>query len=203
MLALSKTLPAEIASATAFNEAASHGGWPILCDEGCGFDNPMLSGLLTLWQDEAKNGIPPREAMTARKLQPFMRNIAIYERIGEGAQRRYRVRLMGSGIVQYYGELTGKYFDEVVPEKYLPRWYGVSDLPLLCGKPVRLILRADTFDKSYMVAEYLSAPLTTDSGLTKFILIGMAFDGKRPWSVVEAETRAKLGLAAPPESALL
>jgi hypothetical protein len=202
MLTLPKTFLVEIASAAAFNETATGGGWPILCDASCGFDNPMLSGLLALWRDEAKNGIPPREALTARKLQPFMRNIAIYERVGEGAARRYRVRLMGSGIVQYYGELTGKYFDEAVPEKYLPRWYGVSDLPLLSGKPVRLVLRADTFDKSYLVAEYLSAPLMSDSGLTKFILIGMAFDGKRPWNVVEAETRAKLGLNPPPDSLL-
>jgi hypothetical protein len=197
MPVLPKNLPAEIASASAFNKAAAAGGWPILCDASCAFDNPTLSDLLALWRDEAKDGIPLRNAMTARKLQPFMRNIAIYERIGEDLQRRYRVRLMGSGIVQYYGELTGKYVDEVVPEKYLPRWYALSDLPLLSGKPVRLVLRADTFDKSYLVAEYFCAPLASDNGLTKFILIGIAFDGKRPWNVVEAETRAKLDLATP------
>lgn len=194
MPTLPKPPPAEIASTTAFHEAAADGAWPILCDEGCNFEHAMLAELLVLWQSEAAAGIPPRTALTARKLQPFMRNIAIYERIGEGTQRRYRVRLMGSGIVQYYGELTGKYIDDVVPEKYLARWYGISDLPLLAQKPVRYVLRADTFDKSYMVAEYLSAPLLSDSGLAKFILLGMIFDGRRPWSVVEAEARGKLGL---------
>ena len=162
----------------------------------------MLGELLALWQREAVNGIPQRPALTARKLQPFMRNIAIYERNGEGAQRRYRVRLMGSGIVQYYGELTGKFFEDVVPEKYLDRWYACSDISLLAAKPVRIVLRADTFDKSYMVAEYLCAPLTAETGLVKFILIGMIFDGKRPWSVVEAEARAQLGLTTPPKPPL-
>jgi hypothetical protein len=71
----------------------------------------------------------------------------------------------------------------------------VADIALLSQKPVRILLRADTFDKSYMVAEYLCAPLVSESGLTKFILIGMAFDGKRPWAEVEADVRAKLGLA--------
>lgn len=193
---LPKIVPAEITSAAAFNDAAARLAWPILCDEGCNFGNPTLAALLALWKGEAAGGIPARNAMTARKLQPFMRNIAIYERIGEGVQRRYRVRLMGSGIVQYYGELTGKYVDEAVPEKYLDRWYAVSDLPLLSQQPARLILRADTFDKSFMVAEYLCAPLTSDSGLVKFILLGMIFDGKRPWAHVESEERAKLGLAA-------
>jgi hypothetical protein len=190
-----KAAPLEIASAKAFNDAAAQQGWPILCDDGCDFTSPMLANLLALWQNEAGEGIPARDAMTARKLQPFMRDIAIYERIGEGAQRRYRVRLMGSGIVQYYGELTGKYVDEVVAEKFLPRWYGVSDISLLAQKPVRLVLRADTFDKSYMVAEYLCAPLKADGGMTKFVLLGMVFDGRRPWTVVEAETRQKLGLS--------
>jgi len=77
--------------------------------------------------------------MTARKLQPFMRNIAIYERIGEGVQRRYRVRLLGSGIVQFYGELTGKSFEDAIPANFLPRWYAISDVPLLSHKPVRYV----------------------------------------------------------------
>lgn len=189
-----KVAPLEIPSVQAFNDAATEQGWPILCDEGCDFSNPMLAELLALWRTEAGEGIPARHAMTARKLQPFMRNIAIYERIGEGAHRRYRVRLLGSGIVQYYGELTGKYVDDVVPEKFLARWYALSDVTLIAQKPMRLVLRADTFDKSYMVAEYLCAPLTADGGATKFVLLGMIFDGRRPWSVVEAETRQKLGL---------
>lgn len=167
-----------------------------MCDETLGFEHAMLTELLTLWRSEAAEGIPARNALTARKLQPFMRNIAIYERIGEGAQRRFRVRLMGSGIVQYYGELTGKYFDEAVPQKYLDRWYALSDISLQAQKPVRFILRADTFEKSYMTAEYLCAPLKTDTGLAKFVLVGIVFDGRRPWNVVEAEVRQKLGLAA-------
>ena len=184
----------EISSAAAFNETAASKSWPILCDETLGFEHAMLTELLALWQSEAKEGVPARNALTARKLQPFMRNIAIYERIGEGAQRRFRVRLMGSGIVQYYGELTGKYFEEAVPQKYQDRWYAVSDISLHVQKPVRFVLRADTFEKSYMTAEYLCAPLKTDSGLVKFVLVGIVFDGRRPWNVIEAEARQKLGL---------
>lgn len=188
--------PPEIASAAALNEAAAQNGWPMLSDETCDFTHPMLSELLSLWRSEAKGDIPQRQVLTARKLQPFMRDLAIYERLSEGAQRRYRVRLMGSGIVQYYGELTGKYVDEVVPAKFLPRWYAISDVAIYGEKPVRVLLRADTFDKSYMVAEYLCAPLRADGGAVKFVLLGMNFDGRRPWSVVEEEARKRLGLAA-------
>ena len=193
MTTLPKAPPPELDDATAFNRAAAAAGWPIIADAGCAFAHTLTRELAALWASEAGEGVPAREVMTARKLQPFMRNIAIYERIGEGVQRRYRVRLMGSGIVQYYGELTGKSFEEAVAERFLPRWYGVSDVPLKSRRPVRFVLRADTFDKSYMVAEYLCAPLSSASGLTKFVLLGMVFDGKRTWAEVEAETRAALG----------
>lgn len=186
--------PDPIASAEAFNAAAAEQNWPMLCDADCDFTSPLLSNLLSLWRSEAAGGIPARAAMTARKLQAFMRDIAIYERFGEGEQRRYRIRLMGSGIAHYYGELTGKYVDQAVPEEFLPRWYALSDVALFLGAPVRLLLRADTFDKSYMVAEYFCAPLAAENGAPKFVLLGMIFDGRRPWSVVEAEARQRLGL---------
>ncbi|HUO98049.1 MAG TPA: PAS domain-containing protein [Rhizomicrobium sp.] len=200
MAAPPKEAPPEIASAAAFNEAAARAGWPILCDDTCDFTHPMLGGLLELWREEAEQGIPERQEMTARKLQPFMSNVAIYERLSERTQRRYRVRLMGSNIVQHYGELTGKYIDEVVPEKYLARWYALSDVAICGRKPVRVLLRADTFDKSHIVAEYLCAPLLADGGGAKFVLLGMVFDGRRPWSVVEDEARRKLGLLVAPGS---
>jgi hypothetical protein len=194
-----KTAPPEIASAQALNDAAARNGWPMLADETCDFTNPMLRELFSLWQGEAAaGGIPHRQALTARKLQPFMRSIALYECVGDGPQRRYRVRLMGSGMVQYYGELTGRFLDDVVPEKYLPRWYALCDLATGAGRPARVLLRADTFDKAYIVTEYLTAPLRAENGAAKFILLGTHFDGRRPWSEVEAEARRKLGLNPPP-----
>lgn len=183
-----------VASPAALNETAVKMGWPMLCDETCDFTSPALIEMLSLWRSQAGNGIPPRDVFTARKLQPFMRNVGIYERVGEGEGRRYRIRLMGSGIVQHYGELTGKYIDEVVPERFLPRWYAASDVALATGAPLRLLGRADTFDKSYLVAEFFSAPLTGDGGTIKFALMGAAFDGHRPWPAVEAEARRRLGL---------
>ena len=193
MTALPIIPPPELASAAAFNDAATANGWPAIADETCSFNHAVLSDLLALWRSEAAQGIPLRTTMTARKLQPFMRNIALYERIGEGVQRRYRVRLMGSGIVEYFGELTGKSFEEAVPPAYLPLWYGACDVPLLSRQPVRYVARADTFEKSFVVVEYFYAPLMADSGLVKFALLGVIFDGQRSWADVEAEARQRHG----------
>jgi hypothetical protein len=197
MLTKPKAVFPEISSAAEFNQTATAKNWPMICDETLQFQASMLTELLNLWQEQAGDGIPERNALTARKLQPFIRNISIFERIGDGLKRRYRVRLMGSGIVQYYGELTGKHFDESIPGKFQDRWYAFCDVPLLTQKPMRFILRADTFEKSYMTVEYLCAPLKMEGGAIKSALTGVVFSGLRPWSDIEAEERKRLGLDAP------
>ena len=53
--------------------------------------------------------------MSPRLLKSFLRDVAIYERIGEGQGRRYRVRLMGTAFAQILGDLTGKFIDEAIP----------------------------------------------------------------------------------------
>lgn len=197
MLIKPKAVFPEISSAAEFNHTAIAKNWPVICDDTLQFQSPTLADLLSLWQEQAGDGIPERNALTARKLQPFIRNIIIYERIGEGQKRRFRIRLMGSGVVQYYGELTGKHFDEAIPEKFQDRWYAFCDVPLLTQKPMRFILRADTFEKSYMTVEYFCAPLKMEGGAIKSALAGVVFSGHKPWSDVEAEERKKLGLEIP------
>jgi len=187
------TLP-PIATVEAFRAAAASGRWPILCDPDCHFQHELLANLMTLWRHEAGHDMPARSALTARKLKPFMRQVALYEREGEADNRHYRVRLMGSSIVQYCGELTGKYFEEAISAPFLPRWYGMSDLPLLSRKPVRLVIRVDTFDKRHMVAETLAAPLCDDEGDAKFVLVGICFNGSHHWESLAQDARHILGL---------
>ena len=101
---------------------------------------------------------------------------------------------MGSGVVEIFGELTGRFLDETIPEEYLSRWYSMVDIPLATGVPMRLVARGDTFDKSYIVGEHLCAPLRTDDGEVKLVLTGACFDGTHSWTEVIADERQRLGL---------
>lgn len=187
--------PPDIASADAANEIAERNGWPVLYDSTCQFSQPKLSELLSLWYIMADCGVPRRQDMTARLLQPYMRMLALYERIpAEGGTRRYRVRLMGSAVVQVLGELTGRFLDDAVPEKFLPRWYTINDIPLATGVPLRVLVRSDTFDKSHIVGELFCAPLRAEDGDTRLVLHAACFDGSRSWTDVAAEARQRLGL---------
>ena len=184
----------EIAGPDAFNDIARREQWPTLCDPTCSFRHPPLRQLLEVWRAAAgPNAIPFRSALTPRKLQPFMRSLAIYERLIDcDGTTRYRVRLFSSGWVEFYGEMTGRFLDEVVPPAFLARWHALPDTALGAGRPVRMAARCDTFGKAYMTAEVLCAPMRAADGAARFALLAAKFDGRRSWDDVANEEYRRL-----------
>jgi hypothetical protein len=184
-----------IGDAAEYNRAARAGDWHSLCDITLRFLHPDLIKLHDLWKDQSgDSGIPLRRTMSPRLLKSFLRDIAIYERIGEGTARRYRVRLMGTSFAQILGDLTGKFVDEAVPAAILPRWYGALDATLGMKTPLRFLGREDTNDMSFLTGEFFSAPLMSDDGQTNLVIGAARYSGKRPWEEVDAEVRKTLGM---------
>jgi hypothetical protein len=180
-----------IVAAEAFNSAAHQGGWPAFCDATLNFGSSDLATLLEIWRQSAGTcGLPARERFSLRVLKPFLRNITIYEQVSPaGAERRYRVRLMGSTMAEVVGFLSGRYLDEAVPAPFLGRWYASLDATLDAGAPLRFLTRSDTNRTEFLVAEYFSAPMAGGNGSANMILAGAHFDGSRSWSAVDRETR--------------
>jgi hypothetical protein len=183
-------------SAANYNEAASLGGWPSLCDGTLKFAHPHLVELLAVWREKAgAGGIPERSAMSPRVLKPFLRDIAIYEQVESGDLPRYRVRLFGSAFAHAMGNLTGKFIDEAIPAALLPRWHASLGTTLASRAPLRFVSRSDTNNRSFLVGEYFSAPLLAADGSVSMVLGAGFYDGSRPWRDVEASERAALSLA--------
>lgn len=130
-------LSGRITGADDFNAAAKLNRWPGLCDPTCKFFYAKHRDVLALWREMAgTEGVPFRNQMTARRLQPYLKSVLLYERVeGPHGERHYRLRLMGSKIVQVFGEFTGKFLDEVIPENFLPRWEALPDAVLGTGAP--------------------------------------------------------------------
>lgn len=184
-----------IGSAADYNRAAKDGDWHSLCDATLRFNHPDLARLLTLWRSEASDKpIPFRRTMSPRLLKSFLRDVALYERIGEGTSRRYRVRLMGTAFAQILGDLTGKFIDEAVPPAFVPRWHASLDATLATGAPLRFLGRADTKSMAFLTGEFFSAPLIADDGQINLVLAAARYSGKRPWDEVDHEARRLLGL---------
>jgi hypothetical protein len=184
-----------IGNAAEYNRAAKAGGWPSLCDVTLKFTHPDLISLHDLWKSEAgETGVPTRQTMSPRLLKSFLRDIALYERIGEGEARRYRVRVMGTSFAQILGDLTGKFLDEAVAADILPRWNGALDATLGARAPLRFLGREDTNQMSFLTGEFFSAPMIADDGQTNLVLGAARYSGKRPWEEVDIEVRNALGL---------
>jgi hypothetical protein len=184
-----------VGGAAEFNAAALQNGWASLCDATLNFAHSDLVKLLALWRMEAgEAGIPPRRAMSARLLKSFLRDIALYERIGEGPGRRYRIRLMGTAFAQILGDFTGKFVDEAVSAEFTPRWHAALDATLGAKAPLRFVAREDTNQMTFLTGEFLSAPLLADDGRANLVLSAARYSGRRPWEEIEAEARKTLGL---------
>jgi hypothetical protein len=188
-------MEAIIGGAADYNRAAREGGWHSLCDATLQFAHPALIKLLQLWRSEAgETGIPLRRTMSPRLLKTVLRDVALYQRIGEGAGRRYRIRLMGTAFATVLGDLTGKFVDEAVPAEFVVRWHASLDATLGTRAPLRFVGREDTKGLTFLTGEFFSAPMIGDDGQANLVLAAARYSGERSWAEVEAETRKMLSL---------
>ncbi len=173
----------EVNSANGLNELALRRGWALLCDPSCSFTYKELDTLHALWNSKAgPRGIPKRSEMTARMLRPYMKVISIHERVaGPNGTRRNRVRLMGDVNAQVLGETQGKFYDEFLQESSVPVWNAMTDAVLGHGAPVRILMRSDEVNRSYLVGEMFNAPLLREDGSATLVLGVSYFDGNRRW----------------------
>ena len=144
------------------------------CYTALQFDHPELNALRDVWNEVAAKHPPTRADFDARKLKPFLRNIAIIERVTSGsAPARYRIRLHGSAIAQWFGEQTGHFIDEFIPQRTLPRWTAGYDVVFAHGAPLRFISRFELPQINYLDGESFSAPLVDEAGNTNLVLSAM------------------------------
>jgi hypothetical protein len=167
-----------------YNAKALANGWAGLCDSTLAFQRPELAALLAIWREKAAGCIAPRrEELSPKLLKAHLPNIAIYERvIGESGERRYRVRLMGTQFAQVMGNLTNKFIDEAVPAQFLSRWYAALDAVLEAGVPLRFLSRSDTNNKSYLIGEYLEAPLLAPDGSLSIVFAAGIYAPANSWA---------------------
>ena len=182
-------------SAESFNLTASREGWPAFCDPGLEFASPELSDVLVIWERFAQDGrVPSRSQFSPRVLKRFLRNVAIYEHVQVGRDdRRYRVRLVGSSMVEVVGNIAGKYLDEAIPASFLPWWYASLDATLGARRPLRFLTRSDTNHREFLVGEYFSAPMAAVDGSASMVLGCSNYDGRDPWSIIEQKRALQRG----------
>jgi hypothetical protein len=155
MVVLSKHDPVE-----ALNAQAQALGWPTHCDTQLSFDKPELTRFVSVWEEQRGDRLmPSRGDMQARALKHLLNRVILFERIKADDNRRYHVRLMGTGLSPIWGDLTGKYVDEAIPPHLQPRWHAFLDVTIAHRAPMRFVSRVDYQEKHFLTVEIAAAPL--------------------------------------------
>ncbi len=157
-------------AAKALNQRALRENWYHVCDPGLSFSEARYDQLLELWRRKSGGrAMPARSEITPRDLKDILRDVLLLERVSQNPSR-YKFRLVGTGLYDMAGELTGKMVDEIVPPEHLPRWIECADLILNGGQPLRFLGRVHLEGKEYLNAENLYVPLANDKGEPTFVM---------------------------------
>jgi hypothetical protein len=139
--------------------------------------------------------MPARSDFTARDLKQHLPRILLFERQREGQRwGPFRIRLMGTGLVQVWGDLTRKFVHEVFPPALQPRWYAFFDAVMASGRPLRFLARSDFQGKDFLVAELTAAPLADDAGDPAMVIVLIHVSAEKPWDKILAEFGERQGL---------
>lgn len=174
--------------AQALNETAVRNGWAMRVDTTLRFNAPQLNALRDLWRAkaEAARGLPPRSAFDARTLKPFLSHISIVERaVNPQGRTSYRFRFYGTELVRYFGEQTGQFIENFIPEDRLERWISGYDAVLAGDSPIRFLSYFEMPHVSFINGESLSAPIFTGEHPPNTILAATYFT---PKSIALADT---------------
>jgi hypothetical protein len=155
----------------AFNARAKQVGWTVTCEAAEHFRRRELDAVLALWLEMAgTQRMPARSAFTARVMKPYLPHMSLLERVGSGAQARYRGRLHGTALARYAGDKTGLFLDEVIPAHLVGGYTGIYDAALAMQLPLRVVSHYQLPKIDYLDGESLVAPLFVSTGETPLIL---------------------------------
>lgn len=166
-----KYCPMNVAEAArALNQKAAQQKWHHFCDPGLAFSDDFYDRFLETWRAKAGDRkMPARSEITPRDLKDVLRNIVVFERIGQSPSR-YMFRLIGTGLTEIAGHVTGKTFEECVPAELVPRWNECCDLMLDSERPLRFMGRVHFRGREYLDAEHVYVPLTNDDRVPTYIM---------------------------------
>ena len=165
-----------------YNAQARVLGWAGYCDPALHFDWPNFTGLVQLWHElRGSAALPPRDAMTARRLKDLLPDIALYDRSANAdGHIRHRVRLEGTRFARIYGNHTGQVVEDFLPPQHAKRFCLGLETSVSAMAPLRFLARTDSADKNFLSAEFCTMPLADNQGRPAMVLVCAHFSAT-PW----------------------
>src|SRR4051794_22256526 len=142
--------------------------------------DPMLSTFYRYWEACCgSRAVPRRSDIDPSDIRALLPNLQLVDVVDRG--QRFRFRLVGTAIVTAYGdEMTGRFFDEIMPPDRLARALGYHRLVCETKRPVYVRAAYATFENGEIVARRIIAPLSNDSISVNMTIAVQSFDYSSP-----------------------
>ena len=129
----------------------------------------VLGQLFEYWDEKRDHrSAPSRENIDPAQMVEFLSNVFLID--VEEEPRRYRVRLMGTALVHWYGrDLTGCHVDEITDQVL-----AALDELVMIWEPWRVTGEYEKETGRAIVYELLALPLSSDGATVNMILGGIA-----------------------------
>jgi hypothetical protein len=155
---------------------ADKGSAPWFADPALKFVTPELKRAVDVWHEKrGTQTMPSREDMTIRELAFALPNIGFVDIVKVGDATRYKVRLMGSVLDEFVAPMTGRFVDEVVPERFATKWASHWQPAIDRRAPLRAVARVEFAERRWYVSEALHAPLATDGETPDVLMVATYF----------------------------
>ena len=131
-------------------------------------ESNTLRQLFLYWDEKrGQRRAPPRDEIDPAGMFGFLPNVFLID--VEAEPRRYRVRLMGTVLVNWYGQdVTGRYIDEITDQVL-----GALGELVTSWRPWRVTGEYEGPTGRVMLYELLALPLSSDGAAVNMILGGI------------------------------
>ncbi|MEQ9331561.1 PAS domain-containing protein [Thalassobaculum sp.] len=156
-------------------------GWPFrlyLQEAPGGFPEvPSLTGLHAFWLEKrGDRRLPARADFPVEELRPWLGHVSLVD--VTPAPRRFRWRLVGTGIAEQLGrDATGRWFDDLYEGEILDGYVRAYTKAVERRQPVFHNGDLEFVGKDFQHFKSVHLPLSDDGTDVNMLMLGLSFDG--------------------------
>jgi hypothetical protein len=136
--------------------------------------NRVVDFFYHYWRDKHQSGhLPCRADIRPMEISRYIDHTVIMDVTGGLPDFRLTVRLIGTHVTAFYGEITGKDVRLMTNRNAAERIYHICTKVLASGEPQLTVTPAFSPDRQYMEAYALYMPLYGENGAVDKILVAV------------------------------
>lgn len=124
--------------------------------------NAVCDRVLRYWRSRRQEGrLPSRPDIRPEDLSDVLPHLVLMDAVGDGADLRLQVRLIGTHVADFYGEITGRDIMDMSNEQAALRIYDAARHVLTNREPLLAFVEGYAPDRQHLNAYALYMPVLT------------------------------------------